>query len=174
MIEFKTKKPSLILNSLTNQASATFEIEPYIVKQLDNLNADKEYSVKISIASRKRTHTQNSYMWVLLGEISKKISLPVREVYRDYIRDYGVYKALPIKNEAVNDFVEKWEKGGIGWLCEVSRDSKINGYSLVLAYFGSSTYTIEEMKNLIEPIVFDCQEMGINTEPLNDILGWEV
>ena len=174
MLEFKSKKPDLMINSLTNEGIASFKIEPYVVKELEKLSDDKDYSIKISVASRKRTHTQNSYMWVLLGEISKKISLPVKEVYRDYIRDYGVYKALPIKNEAVNDFVEKWEKGGIGWLCEVSRDSKINGYSLVLAYFGSSTYTVEEMKNLIEPIVFDCNEMGINTEPLSKIFEWEV
>ena len=156
MIEFKVKKPSLILNSLTNQASATFEIEPYIVKQLDNLDADKIYTIKLSVASAKRSLSQNAYMWVLIGEISKKLNVSKNEVYRDYIKDYGIYKPIPIKNEAVDDFVNKWEKGGLGWVCEVARDSKINGYSLVLAYFGTSTYTKDEMKVLIEAIVWDC------------------
>ena len=173
MIEFKSSKPSLMLNSLTNEGIVSFKVEPYVIKELEKLS-DKEYIVKLSVSNKKRTHTQNSYMWVLLGEISKKINIPKNEVYKNYIRDYGVYKALPIKTDAVDSFIDKWEKGGLGWVCEVSRDSKLNGYSLVLAYFGSSTYTIDEMKNLIEPIVYDCNEMGIITEPISNILEWEV
>lgn len=174
MIEFKVKKPSLVLNSLTNQASATFEIEPYIVKQLDNLASDKTYTIKLSVASGSRTKTQNAYMWELIGQISKKLFISKEQVYKNYVKDYGVYKPIPIKNEAVDDFVLKWEQGGLGWVCEVARDSKLNGYSLVLAYFGSSTYTKEEMKVLIEAIVMDCEEMGIETKPIEEILNMEV
>lgn len=173
MIEFVCKKPSLMLNQLTGEAIATFKVDEYTLKQLDNLD-NKDYKVIIKKAVKGRTMSQNDYMWVLIGEISKKLVLSKIEVYRQYIRDYGVYKPIPIKNEAVDDFISKWEQGGLGWVCETARDSTIKGYSLVLAFFGSSTYTTEEMSVLIEAIVRDCEDMGINTMPLEEILKWEV
>ena len=173
MIEFICGKPDLVLNMLTGKAVVSFEVDEYTLKQLESLEC-KEYKVQVKKATKSRTLSQNDYMWVLIGEISKKLIIPKDEVYRRYIRDYGVYKPIPIKNEAVDDFVAKWEKAGLGWVCETARDSKINGYSLVLAYFGSSTYTTEEMGVLIEAIIRDCQDMGINTKSLEEILELEV
>lgn len=173
MIEFKTTKPSLMLNSLTNKASATFEVDKQTLLALEDLE-DAELVVTIKKYVQKRTLTQNAYMWVLLQELAIKLGATKDEVYRHYVRDYGVCKPLPIKNEAVDDFVFKWKKGGLGWFCEVARDSKVSGYSLVMVYFGTSTYTKEEMMRVLDAIIEDCKEQGINTMPYDEITNMEV
>ena len=40
-------------------------------------------------------------------------------------------------------------------------DSKIPGYKLVFAYYGSSVYDTEEMSTLIDYLVDDAEQMGI-------------
>ena len=56
-------------------------------------------------------------------------------------------------------------------------NSKIPGYKLVHAYYGSSTFDTEEMSRLINAIVEDCKELGIETrtpEEIENLLSlWE-
>jgi hypothetical protein len=87
-----------------------------------------------------------------------------------YIKDYGVFEILPIRNEAVNDFKFRWSKQGLGWFCEDLGESKLNGYTKLIAYYGSSTYNTQEMTRLIDAVVTDCREQGIDTMPLTDIM----
>ena len=42
-------------------------------------------------------------------------------------------------------------------------DSKLPGYKKVRTYFGSSSYDTREMSVLINSIVDDCKEQGIET-----------
>ena len=109
-------------------------------------------------------------MWVLLDEIGKKINRSKEEVYKNYIKDYGVFEIIPIKNEAVESFIQKWSKNGLGWLCEDLGESKLKGYTKLITYFGSSTYTSSEMARLLEAIIDDCKELDIETLTMKDIM----
>ena len=42
----------------------------------------------------------------------------------------------------------------------------------LLCYYGSSTYSTVQMGRLIDLIVQDCKEQGIETEPESTVLGW--
>lgn len=55
-----------------------------------------------------------------------------------------------------------WNKNGIGWQTEVM-DSKIDGCKNVVLYYGSSTFDTKQMSRLIDNIVQDCKELGIET-----------
>ena len=75
---------------------------------------------------------------------------------------------LPVKNEAVEKFRQAWSKNGLGWVTETTK-SKLEGYTNVIAYYGSSTYNTKEMTRLINLIVDECKQLGIETKPKAEI-----
>ena len=131
-------------------------------KLFDNLK-DSEVSVEVKKASQPRSKSANDFMWAMCSDIGKSLRppLPKEMVYRQAIRDVGDYAPLPIKAEAVPTFQERWASKGTGWFAEVVDDSKLKGYKLVFAYYGSSTYTVEEMSRLIDYLKADMENMGI-------------
>jgi hypothetical protein len=90
-----------------------------------------------------------------------KPPIPKEEVYRRAIREVGEYEPLPIKNEAVDTFIQRWATKGVGWFAEVIDDSKLTGYKLVFAYYGSSTYDTAAMSRLIDYLIDEAEQIGI-------------
>lgn len=168
-MEFKAEQNPRISLTLDGRAEITFTTQRGAVYALEDLK-DKELLVKVSTYSKRRSLSQNAYMWVLIGELSAKLKLSKDDVYKSYIRDYGVYEVLPIKTEAVERFKSVWTARGVGWVCEELRESKFAGYINVIAYYGSSSYNSAEMSRLIDAIIEDCKAQGINTMSLNDIM----
>lgn len=121
----------------------------------------------------KRSLDANAYCWVLLGKLAEKMNIKAEEIYKMEIKDIGVYEVLPIKNAAVEKFIEAWQKNGIGWPCEVIGNSKIDGYTNVKAYYGSSTYDSKQMCRLIDSIVEDCKLQGIPTDTPEQIARYK-
>lgn len=130
---------------------------------LEGLEPGKEYDVDIVPHRKKRSLDANSYFWVLVGKIAEKIQAPKNLLYREYIREVGAYTPLPIKECAVEDFRRIWESHGTGWVLEVVDDSKLSGYKLCHAYQGSSTYDTAQMSRLIDFVVADAKDQGIET-----------
>lgn len=72
-----------------------------------------------------------------------------------------------IEEKAYEDFKRIWEKQGLGFLVkEISRKDKC---IKVLAYYGSSTYDSKEMSLLIELLVQQAKELGIETKTQAEI-----
>ena len=124
---------------------------------------DEQVSVEIKKATKKRSRDANAMCWALCHDIGNAIQPPIpkEEVYRRAIREVGEYEPLPIKAEAVETFQRRWAAKGTGWFAEVIDDSKLPGYKLVFAYYGSSTYDTAEMSRLIDYLVEDARNMGI-------------
>lgn len=168
-MEFKALANPRISLTLDGFAEITFKTTKGALPSLEDLK-DKDLLVKVSSFAKRRSLTQNAYMWVLIGEIADYVKLSKEEVYKSYIKDYGKYEVLPIKNEAVDTFMKIWKGHGLGWVCEILKESKLAGYTNVIAYYGSSTYSSADMTRLIEPIVEDCKVYNINTMSLKDIM----
>lgn len=169
MVEFKAQPKPKIAVLLNGQIEITFTTQKSVLKAFEGLR-DKELSVVVKEYSKKRSLSQNAYMWVLLDEIGKKVNRSKEDIYKHYIKDYGVFEILPIRNDAAAAFKRKWSAGGLGWFCEDLGESKLDGYTKLQAFYGSSTYTSEEMKRLIDAVVYDCELLGIDTMTLSDIM----
>ena len=130
---------------------------------LDELK-DKELKVQISVWRQDRSLNANNYCWKLLDEIAQRMHSTKEEVYQEIISKVGVFEILPIRNEALDNFVEKWKSRGLGWVCNIMRDSKIPNYTNVIAYYGSSVYNTKEMSRLIDEVVQEAQGLGIQTK----------
>ena len=140
----------------------TITVQADFRESFDEL-ADKDITVEIKRYSRKRSRTANDFCWALCTDIGNALTPPIpkEEVYRKVIRDVGEYEPLPIKDEAVETFRKRWSEKGVGWFAEIVDDSKIPGYKLVFAYYGSSTYDTSSMSRLIDYLVQDAKNMGL-------------
>ena len=167
-MEFKSNYPHISLN-MQGQAEITFIAPKSALADLEELK-DKELLIKVEKYSKRRSLSQNAYMWVLLGEIAIKLNLSKDEVYKNYIKDYGLFEVVPIKNEAVDMFIRTWKGRGLGWVSEVLKPSKFDNYTNVIAYYGTSVYNSTDMKRIIEAIIEDCKELNISTMSLSDIM----
>ena len=168
-MEFKAAANPEIRLTLDGKATITLVTTKSAISGFEQFK-DKELMVKVDKFSQRRSLSQNAYMWTLLDQIGIKIGLTKEEVYKNYIKDYGVFEIIPIKNEAANRFIKNWSSKGLGWFCEDIGESKLKGYTKLIAYFGSSTYTSNEMRRVVDAIVQECGELGINTMSLSDIM----
>lgn len=94
---------------------------------------DKKYEIKEY--KQRRTLDSNAYMWTIAEKIAKKLGITKIEVYREAIKEVGQCEILPIRDEAVDTFMNAWKHNGQGWLCEVIGKSKLEGYTNITAYY---------------------------------------
>lgn len=154
----------------------TFELNERsnALEMVDSLRGEEKLTLKVSKFKKKRSLDANAYAWVLIGKIAEKTKVPKTEVYREVIREIGGnYDIVCIKEEAADSLRNAWERNGIGWMTETML-SKLDGCTNVMLYYGSSTYDVEQMSRLIENIVQDCKNLGIETksrEELDSLIG---
>ena len=151
---------------ITDGIKLTLELDVNTdLNSIDEL-LNKKLDISIVPHKEKRSLDSNSYLWVLVQKIAEKVGKTTKvEVYRKAIRDVGVFEVLPIRKEAVQTFISRWNSKGYGWLCESTGKSKLEGYENVFAYYGSSTYNTTEMSRLIDYVVDEAKELGIETLP---------
>lgn len=134
-------------------------------EELNSLyEAKNGLKVELSKWREKRTLNANNYAWVLMDKIAQATRTTKEDVYKNIILKVGVFEILPIKDIAVESFISKWQSKGIGWVCIIKGLSKLNGYTNVMAYYGTSTYNTEEMARFIDEVVYEAKELGIQVE----------
>lgn len=164
-MEVKTNKPEISL-TLDNKARLTFTVPKALITEIEELNDDITLIVKNYHS--KRTLTQNAYMWSMINKLAVKVNETCENVYKNFIRDYGVRDFLLVKDSSVKDFIERWNKKGIGWFCEEVRKGKVDGTTTLVVYYGSSSYDSKEMSRVMEAIIDECNEQSIPTILLDD------
>lgn len=147
--------------SLTGKQRLTVELDGDFRSTWGELN-DTDCEITVKKYRKRRSLDANAMMWSVCEQIAKKIGSTKEEVYRQHIKEVGIYTPLPIKEKAVEDFANIWSAHGTGWFVEVVDNSKLPGYKLVFAYAGSSTYDTKEMSRLIDSVVQDAKSIGID------------
>lgn len=129
---------------------------------LDGMELGKKYSAELAEVKNRRSLDANAYCWVLIGALSEALGRPRDEIYRHYVREMGVNSIVCLKSDAADELQEAWGLHGLGWLTDAF-PSKLPGCTNVILYYGSSTYDTAQMSRLIDLIVEDCKEQGIET-----------
>lgn len=111
----------------------------------------------------RRSLDANAYMWTLVDKIAQKTRQRPVDVYRHAIKEIpGNSTLVCVQDKAKDVLQEQWKAKGIGWQTE-ELPSKIDGCTNVLLYYGSSVYNTTQMSLLIDTIVEDAKELGIET-----------
>lgn len=147
-------------------------------EELNALDVDIEYTVSITKKNKRRSLNANAYAWVLCEKIARELSknayISKNDVYKRVIQDAGTFTYLPIKNDAVDRFIEIWHGHGLGWHAEDAGLAKTEGYTIIRAYHGSSVYTVDEMRRLIDALVDECNQLNIpleNNDYINSLIN---
>lgn len=131
-----------------------------------NLDPNKKYELVLKEKKKKRSRSANNYFWEFLDKLAVKLNIGKEEIYRELIRDIGgVSTTICVQNKAVKSLIDGWEHNGIGWFAE-KEESKLNGCTNVVLYYGSSTYDTEQMSRLIDRLIWECNMVGIDTTDL--------
>lgn len=122
-----------------------------------------EVEISIKPYHKRRSLDANALAWVLIDKLAQRLRISKAEVYRQTIRDIGgVSFTVCVPEKAVASLCDKWETNGLGWQAEAFA-SKIEGCRNVTLYYGSSTYDSEQMSQLIDHLMQDCEALGIPT-----------
>lgn len=151
-----------ISRTLKNKQRLTIEFECDVREVFERFSG-QDVEVDIEKWSEKRSNNANRYMWTLLGKLAAVLETSKDELYRLYIQRMGIFKDYHLTEDEAKSFKVAWSMIGTGWLTE-QVDFTQDGERLVIrAYYGSSRYNTKQMSRLINEVVKDCKENGIET-----------
>ena len=149
---------------LNRKQRVTIELDSDFRSEFEALR-ESDISVDVKKFRQKRSLDANAYCWVLLDKLAEHTGLNKLDLYRSYIREIGGNsETVCVLNAAVEKLCEGWHHNGLGWQTD-TMPSKLDGCTNVVLYYGSSTYNTAQMSHLVDMIVQDCREMGIETLP---------
>lgn len=157
MIEFPTGKPELGF-TLEGDVRVSFTAPKSKLRALLSLD-EGEYALTVKKHRKARSLNANAYAWVLIGKIAEKLQTDNESVYLTMLERYGVFAHLIVKPSVVEKVKTEWRT--VRELGEVRVNGK-KGVQLQ-CFFGSHTYDTKEMSRLIDGIVSEAKELGIDT-----------
>lgn len=157
------------LDYQTGRTLVTFSV-PDRPEALEGL-AGKELAVTAKERKGKRSLDANSYYWVLIGKLARALGISNPELHNQMLRRYGqperldgklIYLVIPDTEEAERRalFAETYH---IKPTSEVKMGADGMSYRTYCMLRGSRTYDTAEMSRLIDGLVSECREAGIET-----------
>lgn len=109
----------------------------------------------------KRSINANALLWKCLDIMAKSIHTDKWSMYLQEIKAHGKYSYVLCNPEAVNDMKGLWRE------TEEIGEVNVNGRTAVqlLCYYGSSTYNTKEFSDLLNGVLSDMQQMGLQLPP---------
>lgn len=161
-MEFTGRVQNITKDWETNQYQITFTVnEPSAMIGVNEIKSCEKLSVKAEPYKKKRSVDANALLWVCLGKIADAMETPTDkwDIYLQMLKRYGKYTHICVKPHVVDAVKAQWRE------CEEIGEVNINGQKAVqmLCYFGSSTYDTKEFSRLLDGVISEMQEMGLET-----------
>lgn len=130
-----------------------------LVFMLAKLEGDAVYDV---VPHReKRSLNANALLWACIGEIANKIGIDNWSVYLNMLKSYGQYTYVLCKPHAVEKVKDVWRE------TEEIGELDVDGQKAVqlLCYYGSSTYDTKEFSRLLDGVIQEMKNLGLQPPP---------
>ena len=126
-----------------------------IIQWLYNQDKDKIFDIKEH--KEKRSLNANNYAWKLITEIANVLRKSKEEVYLEMLKSYGQCEMISIVSSVdVKGYFKYYEEAGRSFL----NGKEFTHYKI---YKGSSEFNTKEMSILIDGIVQEAKQLGIET-----------
>jgi hypothetical protein len=125
----------------------------------------KPLAVEVKQYRQKRSLDANAYMWVLLSRMADVLHTTKDELYLIMLGRYGVFTHIIVKPNVVEKVKQEWRT--VRELGEVTVNGK-NGVQLQ-CFFGSSTYDTKEFSTLLDGVISECKNIGVEVLPEDEI-----
>lgn len=153
----ESRKPEIVL-TVTDLPEPLNALKAAVTK-------GKSLDVEIKQHRERRSLDSNAYLWVLLQKMADALHANKDDLYLQMLERYGQFTHVVLKPDAVDRFIGQWR------VVRNLGPIKVNGvYGIQLqCYFGSSTYNTKDMATLIDGVVSECKDIGIETLPPDEI-----
>lgn len=132
-----------------------------IIQWLYNQDKDKRFDIKEH--KEKRSLNANNYAWKLITEIANVLRKSKEEVYLEMLKSYGQCEMISIVSSVdVKGYFKYYEEAGRSFL----NGKEFTHYKI---YKGSSEFNTKEMSILIDGIVQEAKQLGIETMTPNQL-----
>lgn len=132
-----------------------------IINWLFNQDKDKLFNIKEH--KEKRSLNANAYAWSLIGKIADVLRSSKEEVYLEMLKKYGQSEIVSVlSNINIAGYFKYYEP-----IATVTLQGK--EFTHYKIFKGSSEYDTREMAILIDGIISEAKELGIETLPPNEI-----
>lgn len=165
-MKFTGKLLSVNRDWQTGEYNITFSMnEKECLAEVDKIKDFEKLSVEAKQYKRKRSLDANALLWACLSDIASVLRADKWEVYLTMLKRYGKFTYICVKPNIVEAVKAQWRE------CEEIGTININGQEAVqlLCYFGSSTYDTKEMSVLIDGVISEMKELGLELPPSGDI-----
>ncbi len=165
-MEFTGILDSISIDWKTGQRQVTFTVnEPSAINQLEELEGIDKLSIKAVKYRQKRSLDANATLWLCLGRIANALRADKWDIYLQMLKRYGKYTYICVKPNVVEAVQKQWRE------CEVIGEVEIGGKKAVqmLCYFGSSTMNTQEFSILLDGVISEMKEMGLETPTTEDM-----
>jgi hypothetical protein len=127
------------------------------------LTTRPEKVYEITEYHEKRSLSANAYAWVLINKIADVLRKSKEEVYFQMLKDYGQSEFVSVLSEIdVSGYFKYYEEYGKGHV----EGREFTHYKV---YKGSSEFDSKEMSILIDGIVQEAKNLGIETRTPQEI-----
>lgn len=138
------------------------------VAKLKKKKADKPdmlFTAEVKPFRKSRSRNANAYLWVLCEKMAIALNSSKEAVYRDMLEQYGVFDTVSIRADLADGFVRRQK-----YATEIGRGivgDKEFAHIRVIA--GSSEYDTAEMARLLDGVINECQDLGIETATPDEV-----
>lgn len=162
----KGKIVSLDIDYINHKPKLTLELNNQYDLLTDEFNKLKELGeidIELKEHKEKRSLNANAYAWVLITKIADILRTSKEEVYLKMLKRYGQSEIVSIlSNIDITGYFKYYEAAGTSTL----NDKSFTHYKI---FKGSSEYNTKEMAILIDGIVSEAKDLGIETLTPNEL-----
>ena len=166
-MEFTGTIKGITNDYLTGDINITFSIneKSTILPEYEKLKDCKKLRIKAVQYREKRSLNANAYLWVLLQKMAEVLHTDKWSLYLQMLKQYGQFTYVIVKPSAVDAVKKQWRE------CEEIGEIDVNGTKAVqmLCYYGSSTYDAKEFSILLDGVISEAKDLGIETLPSEEL-----
>ena len=167
----------LSMNYATGKQTASFELNEDAREAFQDLKGCEKLTIQIKKYRKKRSLDANAYYWVLLSRLAEGAGTSKPQAHNLMLRRYGQndmasgglsYLVIPNTPQAEKRIDEE-EMFHARPTTEIKAGKDGETYRTYILLAGSSTYDTKEMSELINGLVSECKEQGIETLPPEEL-----
>jgi len=150
----------------SGQYQITFTVnEAGAINEVNNIKDCEKLNIRAVKYRNRRSLDANALLWLCLGRLADALRTDKWEVYLQMLKRYGKFTYICVKQNVVDSVKAQWRE------CEVIGEVNINGQEAVqmLCYFGSSTFDTKEFSILLDGVISEMKEMGLETPTSKDM-----
>ena len=138
----------------SNRIILSLELTEGEVGQIETLQ-NKDLSITLKQFRERRSKDANALLWACLGKIAECLGGDKEFYYMQALRKYGQGTLIEIKKDAIERMREVYR--------EIDVIGQRGEWLSVMCYYGSHLYTTSEFAVLLDGVIEDMRNAGIET-----------